>query len=451
MPIISSTLTDILVTGAGPAGCTVAVGLRRLGYRVTLVHAPRPWPSCEGISARTLRGLESAGLPHAAMSVLPASARRVEWNGEANAANTEHLVLRQEFDAALLEDARAADVTLVPGRVRNIDYAHTDGPLVTVDTAGGKVQRLSCRFLVEARGRTAPGTGADQLRGPETVGLMQLRRGPPGNPGTLVSSFANGWAWLASTAQGLYFVQLSVCADSRELPGRAELNAWFDRQLCDIPSLQAWQRHSEPGADVIARGSTSILQGQLVTANSLRVGDAAMAVDPLSGNGIFQSLSCALVAPAVINTLLQKPADRALATGFYTDRVRHTFLRFARMGRDFYRMEARWQDNDFWRRRQGWPDQEAAHGDIAPTLLGIENRPVVSGKIIRPQSVAVTSDQPLGVWHVGGIELAPLLQDLPAAPDLRRLALSSRLAETCGSDATAKTMLEAWLRRYRLM
>lgn len=451
MPIISSTLTDILVTGAGPAGCTVAVGLRRLGYRVTLVHAPRPWPSCEGISTRTLQGLESAGLQLAAASALRPSPRRVEWNGESSAANTEHLVLRQTFDAALLEDAGAAGVKLVAGRVRNIDYTHAEGPLVTVDSGADTMQRFSCRFLVEARGRAAPGTGAGQLRGPESVCLLQLRQGPPGDPGTLVSSFPEGWAWLAHTAEGLSFVQLSVCADASSLPGRGELNGWFDRQLRQVPAMREWLQRSEPAADVIARGSTSILQGELVTPNGLRVGDAAMAVDPLSGNGIFQSLSCALVAPAVINTLLQNPANRDLATDFYGDRVRHTFLRFARMGRDFYRMESRWRDGDFWRRRQDWPDAEAAHSEIAPTLLGIESRPVVSGDMIRSQSVAVTSDQPLGVWHVGGVELAPLLQDLPAAPDLRRPLLSARLEDTCGRDATAKAMLQAWLRRYDLL
>jgi hypothetical protein len=202
---------------------------------------------------------------------------------------------------------------------------------------------------------------------------------------------------------------------------------------------------------VIARGSTSILQGELVTSNTLRAGDAAMAVDPLSGNGIFQSLSSALIAPAVINTLLRYPAERTLATRFYQDRVRHTFLRFARMGRDFYRMETRWPTAPFWRQRQGWPDAEPSHADTAPTLLGIESRPVVAADRICARDVAITSDQPLGVWHVGGVELAPLLRDLPGVPEQRRLLLASRLAASCGGDVTKQASLEAWLRRYQIL
>lgn len=55
--------------------------------------------------------------------------------------------------------------------------------------------------------------------------------------------------------------------------------------------------------------------------NWLRVGDAAMAVDLLSGNGIFQSLSSALQAPAVINTLLQRPERAELARRFQQQRA----------------------------------------------------------------------------------------------------------------------------------
>jgi hypothetical protein len=176
-----------------------------------------------------------------------------------------------------------------------------------------------------------------------------------------------------------------------------------------------------------------------------------MAVDPLSGNGIFQSLSSALIAPAVINTLLQHPAERALAAQFYRERVHHTFFRFARMGRDFYRMESRWQASEFWRQRQAWPDDEPSHSAAAPAFVGVENRPVVAGGRIRLQPVAVTSDQPLGIWHVGGIELAPLLQDLPASTAQRRSTLATRLADTCAGDVNKHALLQSWLRRYALL
>ena len=447
----SASSTDIIVAGGGPAGCTVAIGLRKLGYRVALVHAPRPWQTCEGISARTCEGLRNAGLLRALAVVPAASPRRAHWNGESNTANTEHLVPRQAFDAAALADAAAAGVELLPGRLRQVDDSTGADLCLHIEPPGGTATTLRCRFLVDARGRASAGTGDQQLRGPETVSLLQLRRGSPGATGSGVTSFADGWAWLAATADGLRFIQLTVTAADNRLPKRGELNRWFDHSLAQLPPLPGLELPGEPLGNVIARGSTSILQGELVTSHTLRTGDAAMAVDPLSGNGIFQSLSSALIAPAVINTLLQYPQERALAAQFYRNRVRHTFLRFARMGRDFYRMETRWPAAQFWLQRQAWPDQEPSHADTAPTLLGVESRPVVAGDRICARDVAVTSDQPLGVWHAGGVELAPLLRDLPDIPEQRRRLLASRLAAACGGDLTKQATLEAWLRRYRML
>jgi hypothetical protein len=283
------------------------------------------------------------------------------------------------------------------------------------------------------------------------VSLLQLRQGAPAAAASAVSSFADGWAWLASTAGGLRFVQLTVTADDTRLPKRGELERWFELQLAQLQATAGLDLAGEPLGGVIARGSTSVLQGELVTSSTLRVGDAAMAVDPLSGNGIFQSLSSALIAPAVINTLLRHPAERALAAQFYQDRVRDTFSRFARLGRDFYRLETRWPAAPFWLQRQAWPDQQPSHADTAPTLLGIESRPVVAADRICAREVAITSDQPLGVWHVGGVELAPLLRDLPDPIEQRRLLLASRLATCCAGDSGKQATLQAWLRRYRIL
>lgn len=445
------TWTDILVVGAGPAGCTVAIGLHRLGYQVTLLHSPRTSAVCEGISARTLEGLRNAGLHRAADSVPAATQRTVNWNGSSGISNTEHLVQRNSFDEALLQDTAAAGVSLLAGRLRRVSRESEEYSRIEFQAADGETAWLQCRFLVEARGRSGPGTGTDQLRGPETLTLLQLRQGPSVSPGSMVSSFDGGWAWLANTGDGRSFVQFTVDAASVELPKRTELDNWCNGQLSRLQSLAAMCEASKPSGKVIARGSTSILQASLVSEHTLRVGDAAMAVDPLSGNGIFQSLSSALIAPAVINTLLQKSDHRELARNFYNERVRHTFLRFARTGRDFYRMETQWTNAQFWTERQDWPDDEPSHAELAPAFLGVQTRAVVENGFIAPKSVAVTSDQPLGVWHVGGVELAPLVQNLPPAGQERQQTLRGRVETLCAGDNGRKALLTSWLSYYRLL
>ena len=134
-----------------------------------------------------------------------------------------------------------------------------------------------------------------------------------------------------------------------------------------------------------------------------------MAVDPLSGNGIFQSLSSAMAAPAVINTLLQRPQDSAMALQFYQDRCEHLFERFSRMGRDFYQQIDADPVSDFYEQRRNWPDQQPSH--VQPDrVLGTAERPVINDGFIETKTVVITADQPLGVWRVNGQDAVELLQ-----------------------------------------
>ena len=137
-----------------------------------------------------------------------------------------------------------------------------------------------------------------------------------------------------------------------------------------------------------------------------------MAVDPLSGNGIFQSLSSALQAPVVINTLLRRPERAELARQFHQQRVEQLYLRFARIGRDFYAQEQSRVGQPFWARRQGWPDAQPLHQAADWQAVRVERRPVLRDGLVDEAEVVVTADQPLGVWHLQGVELAPVVRQI---------------------------------------
>jgi hypothetical protein len=246
-------------------------------------------------------------------------------------------------------------------------------------------------------------------------------------------------------------LQIIKAVGDRHPPKRAELDHWYARQLSQLGHLGREFTALPAASGVLARGCTSILHSQLAGENYLRVGDAAMAVDPLSGNGIFQSLSSAMVAPAVINTLLNRPSGAELARQFYQARIADNFMRFARTGRDFYRMESRWSKQSFWHQRQAWPDDIAAHGGDDARWLGVESRPVVLEGFITSRPVAITSDRPLGVWHVAGIELAPLLDHLPVDAGERSQLLRARLAAHNYADPGNRAALASWLQHYRLL
>lgn len=401
----------IAILGAGPAGAAVALGLRRLGHDVTLVCEWRRFAALEGVSIRVLEALRGAGLQHAlAQATLP-SQRQVSWNGQQHAQNIEYLLDRPDFDRGLREDLRLAGVDLIESRVSSVQPLPT-GHRVEIEGHDA----LIADFVVEARGRHAPTPGKG-LRGPETVSLLNRWQGAAGDTASAVESLEDGWAWMARRADGQCYWQWTLDVASAQLPSKAQLLDYCrQRRQASALAREFFGAAPEVDLQLQARSSTAILCPQVCGERWIRVGDAAMAVDPLSGNGIFQSLSSALQAPTVINTLLRKPERAALAQRFHQQRVEQLFLRFARIGRDFYADEQRWREQPFWRARRQWPDAEVAHAEVDFAALRIECAPVLKEGFVDEAEVVITADQPLGIWHVQGVELAPLVRRLRAEP-----------------------------------
>lgn len=424
---------SIVVLGGGPAGGAAALGLKKLGYRVTVVAEPRPFKAIEGISERVVEGLRNAGFNHALASLPEPSPRLASWNGATNSANTEMLINRSELDSGILLDLQAADIKTIEARAGKI-RATDNGYIIELKESDS--DKLSADFLVEARGRSAPGGGLERFRGSETVSLLQYWQGEPCKPQSAAESFENGWAWMAAGSDGTRYLQLTLDVASAELPDKAQLVDHCTAILRTLPSAQPFLEDAEPTGILHARTSTPILCREAIGDNWIRIGDAAMAVDPLSGNGIFQALSSALQAPAVINTLIQMPERAELAKQFYQQRVDHLFFRFARIGRDFYGSEERWWDNPFWSTRRNWPDSEPLHQDTDPDSLQVVKMPVVNGGLIEEQEVVITNDQPLGIWHLNGIPMAPVVKALQSRKGnetvtdcLKPLGLSNELQQ----------------------
>lgn len=389
---------SVVVLGCGPAGVVTAIGLVRLGHEVTVIGQRRDFPVIEGISPRVRGALADFGLGACVKTLSEPVAREVAWNGELRSANTEYLVDRPEFESALLSDLVSQGGELIPQRIREV--SRCDGQWVVDSESAGRHLISTADYLVDARGRATRLGRVPRVRGPETVSLIANWHSRPDAPMVAVTAVEVGWLWLARSAAGRLFAQLTTCATHPELPDKRGIPELILEQLASSEFDQLVHEFDALAAPALARSSTPILVTDPVYDHSIRVGDAAMAVDPLSGNGIFQSLSSALVAPAVVNTLLQRPDESELARSFYRSRLRHLFYRFARTGRDFYRLESRWQGSEFWKVRARWPDLEPAH--VRPDrVLGTASRPVLNHGFIEQADVVITEDQPLGIWRIG--------------------------------------------------
>ena len=418
---------DTLIAGTGPAGCVAGSLLARRGFDVLVIGAPRLPAVCEGVSERVVRALEQAGFGETLETLGQPVQREASWRGETIAANREWMVERARFDQALRQDARAAGAEVQTGVIRRVDRTAAGWGMTT------SLSGLRGRFLVEARGRRAPGR---RRYGPAAVALTQSWTGLEPRPRTAVAPFTEGWAWFATAGQCDGTVQV-VVADT---PNRQSLAEAMTERLAAIPEARDWLAGARSASSVVARHAGMSRAATPIDGASIRIGDAALALDPLSGHGVFEAIASATAAVHVIATLFGRPTDAALARAFYDERVDHAFLRFARVARDFYRQEQRWPERPFWRERRAWPDDLPSHTAPGATTPTIAIKPVVKDGFVVTTEVVVTADYPRGVYQVEGVPLVPLLRLLEQGG-------AERAATVFGGPEKAATA-QAWL-RYR--
>jgi menaquinone-9 beta-reductase len=141
-----------------------------------------------------------------------------------------------------------------------------------------------------------------------------------------------------------------------------------------------------------------------------RVGDAALALDPLSGQGVYEALRGArLVATAVISVI--RGGDSQPAQRFVAERQEESWISGVRTAAGFYRENAD--------RGAFWSETAAAYERLLPSAAPgaprVERRPVLSGGRFVERDVIVTSQHPRGVWHVADVPLVSLKGYLDSA------------------------------------
>jgi flavin-dependent dehydrogenase len=429
---------DIVIAGFGPAGTVAAIHLHRMGYKVAVAGELRRFGPFEGLAPRTLEGLRRAGLEQAVAAASVEAARTASWNGATNAANREYLIDRQIFDRALVEDCRAAGIPVFQGRVGTIGRTGEEWHLRLNTSTTSEI--LRGRFFIEARGRRAPHQGVTPTRGPRALAISR-RYACTSNleAQTCLKSYQEGWSWFARTRDGQAVVQLVISGNRPELKGKTTLTALFTTEILKLPHLKCLLGpDTRPQGPVMARESSAIISGRLASPDALRVGDAAFAIDPLSGHGNFEAVGGAMAAATVINTLLAKAESSALALDFYKERATSAFMRHARVGRDFYRMEQSWPDAPFWQERRFWPDDLPAHAAATSAPPRLSLAPVIENDFIVERQVFITADQPRGIRMVDGVPVPELFEALQSGgPDATPQALGRRFNATPAQLTTA--------------
>jgi flavin-dependent dehydrogenase len=357
-----------VVVGAGPAGAAIALMIAPF-HRTLLVdradmdgrgpHVARIGESLPAAARRLLRDMELwedfQNQGHA-----PCYGARSLWGGpEPVSADSIrnpdgpgwHLD-RIRFDAWLRQWANKRGAALVtPAQAADVTPTG-EGWRLTL-TRHGRPLTVAARFVVDAGGRTAPLArmlGHRRQAGDRLV-CRWCHGVASGDAGTTVTiAEPEGWWYTAPLPDGRRVLAFHTDADlpvAKELAGTAKLLARA-REQPDLASLLSAVDFQPVGhAGYCAAHSSRIA----VTAGPgwLAVGDAALACDPLSSEGLFNALYSGLIAASALR---RASAGDAGALGDYQRTMARVVDAYRAHLAAWYALEPRWPDHPFWARRR---------------------------------------------------------------------------------------------------
>jgi geranylgeranyl reductase family protein len=336
---------DILIAGAGPAGCAAAYDLARAGRRVLLLDKrvfPRHKACACGLTRKTLKALR--------YSVEPVVERVcheiVLQQAAATAAQREvrvrtrnpicAMAVRERFDSFCLQQTLAMGACLhkIEGIVAlretdriEIDVATATGTetleapvMIGADGSNGQMRRLAegLRIGDKATAATLPAEPQWYARGfalEATVPYDTLPATLPGGdaPHDLVFDFAplpGGYGWLFPKGD---HINIGVGAFAPSESGDTRLKSVTRTLLMEYTQMKLGisTLTDITGQYLGMGGSAYVPRGRVLLA-----GDAAGLVDPLTGEGIHSAIVSGQAAAAAIL------ADRANVAEEYAKRLR---------------------------------------------------------------------------------------------------------------------------------
>lgn len=364
---------DVAVAGAGVAGSALAIGLKRLrpGTRVVVLDRAEPGGRRVGetLPPQAMRLLERLGIAAGfrALGPLPAHGTSAAWGSDelhhnpfvfSGQGHGWH-VDRGAFDAWLCEEARSRGATVRTGcEVLGAQRKEPDAWAVQV---GDSI--LEARVLVDATGRRAAlrgHLGAQRHAADRLVCAWRSYQGGEArrDSRTLIEAAPYGWWYSAGIPGGGLIVAVMTDSDVARRHRLRDAESW--QALVDAT------RHTAVRAAGLSPTPAPELQAACTQwvepvcgPGWLAVGDAALAVDPLSSLGMFQALRGGLLGSyAVMDHLDGKPEGAQK----YAALIDAELQGYRERRDEVYAEVDRFSAHPFWRRRRGAPPSARVHG-----------------------------------------------------------------------------------------
>jgi flavin-dependent dehydrogenase len=221
-------------------------------------------------------------------------------------------------------------------------------------SCGNRLRRLQTKFAVDATGRAAwfaRKRGARRLPADRLLGVVGFftkhSRAPSTDTSTLIEAVEHGWWYSAVLPDSRLVIAYMTDADLYATAQKQASQYWLGQLESTTHTRSRLTGYALPSSPRVVAANSFRLD-RVEHGNWLAIGDAAMAFDPLSGQGIYKALQSALAGADSIERYF-KGGGLALREDAVT--AEQNFHRYLLARSAFYSKERRWPDSTFWRRR----------------------------------------------------------------------------------------------------
>ena len=347
---------DVVVAGGGPAGAVAALHLSRRGFRVALIEqsAYDNFRVGETLPPEVQRPLVELGVWERFLSSAPLESFGIRSAWETPTARHHDFLYnpygcgwhvdRARFDAMLASAAADAGAELLLST--HVKSCTMTGDQCRLDVAHDKNNvTFFGRVLVDATGRKAllaSRLGAQADVADRLIGAVTFCKLSEPAQWALIEAVEEGWWYSAPLPDGNMVFAYMTDSDLWNA------DIWHERmEQAPLTFERAGSRQIPPPSMVVSAGS--LVRRPVVGANWIATGDAALAFDPLSGQGVLKSVETGTRCAAAIAGYL---AGDPSALKSYDSWVQETYHAYLSVRRRFYGAVMHWPNSQFWTRRQ---------------------------------------------------------------------------------------------------